>query len=275
MPLQRGQIIIARPGFHLLAHGGHVRLGTGPKENRTRPAIDPLFRSVAATYGSRAVGVVLSGWLNDGTSGLYAIKQCGGLSVVQAPEDAVAPDMPRSAIANVAIDHTVPLRNVASLLNRLTREQAGPEQPVPPEVQVEVDIAARGGQSIAETAALGKPSVIACPDCGGSLTEVRNRDVLRFRCHVGHAFTAEALIADQDEAIERALWSAVKTMEERAAMWQRLADRNAAKGNQRVAITMREHAANSKVESNLIRGLLNAQPQKPHSERRQRIGNTA
>jgi two-component system chemotaxis response regulator CheB len=145
LEIKHGRIILARPGFHLLVRDGHVHLGTGPRENRSKPAIDPLFRSVAATYRGRAIGVVLSGWLNDGTSGLYAIKCCGGLAVAQDPTDALAPEMPRNAIIHVGVDHTAPIGAMAGLLSRLTRENAGPDLPVPPEV-TEADIASHGGQ---------------------------------------------------------------------------------------------------------------------------------
>jgi two-component system chemotaxis response regulator CheB len=256
MKIERGRMILARPGFHLLVRDGHVHLGTGPRENRSKPAIDPLFRSVAATYGGRAIGIVLSGWLNDGTSGVYAIKRCGGLAVAQDPTDALAPEMPRSAIIHAGVDYTARIDAMGELLSQLTRQPAGPDMPVPPEVKVEADIALHGGQSIAQTANLGERSVIACAECGGGLTEIHDGNMLRFRCHTGHAFTAETLIADQSEAVERALLSALKTLEERAAMWTRMADRNEDSGNRRSALRMKEKADISKTEAELIRTLL-------------------
>jgi two-component system chemotaxis response regulator CheB len=258
LQLEKGHIIVARPGFHLLVRDGHVHLGTGPKENRSKPGIDPLFRSVAATYGGRAIGVILSGWLNDGTSGLYAIKRCGGLAVVQDPLDALAPEMPKSAIANVDVDHVVPIAGVGDLLGRLTREPADPDPGVPPEIGVEAQIAMRGGQSIDQTTHLGQPSIMTCADCGGMLTELKEGALLRYRCHVGHAYTAEALLAEQGEAIERALLSAMKTLEERAAMWTRMADRSERKDNRRSALLMQEKARIAKTEADLIRTLLDS-----------------
>lgn len=256
LEIKHGRMILARPGFHLLVRDGHVHLGTGPRENRSKPAIDPLFRSVAATYRGRAIGVVLSGWLNDGTSGLYAVKRCGGVTVAQDPADALAPEMPRSAIIHVGVDHTAPIDAMAGLLSRLTREDAGPDLPVPPEVKVEADIASHGGQSIDQTASLGDRSVLACAECGGGLTEIYEGKMMRFRCHTGHAFTAESLLVDQGEALDRALLSALKTLEERAAMWTRMADRSEDSGNRRSALRMKEQADISKTEAEMIRTLL-------------------
>jgi two-component system chemotaxis response regulator CheB len=258
LEIKHGRIILARPGFHLLVRDGHVHLGTGPRENRSKPAIDPLFRSVAATYRGRAIGVVFSGWLNDGTSGLYAIKRCGGVAVAQDPMDALAPEMPRSAIVHAGVDHIAPIDGMAELLSRLTRETAGPDMPVPPEVKVEADIAFHGGQSINQTATLGDRSVLACAECGGGLTEICEGETVRFRCHTGHAFTADSLLAEQGEAVERALLSALKTLEERAAMWKRMADRNEDGGNRRSALRMKEKADISKTEAELIRMLLDS-----------------
>ncbi len=256
LEIKHGRMILARPGFHLLVRDGHVHLGTGPRENRSKPAVDPLFRSVAAAYRGRAIGVVLSGWLNDGTSGLYAIKRCGGVAVAQDPADALAPEMPRSAIIHAGVDHTAPIDAMAGLLGRLTGEAAGPDMPVPPEVKVEADIAFHGGQSIDQTAALGDRSVLACAECGGGLTEIYEGETVRFRCHTGHAFTADSLLAEQGEAVERALLSALKTLEERAAMWARMADRNEGSGNRRSALRMKEKANISRTEAELIRTLL-------------------
>jgi two-component system chemotaxis response regulator CheB len=141
LPIRNGQIIVARAGFHLLVRAGRVHLGAGPRENRSKPALDPLFRSVAAAYRGRAVGVVLSGWLNDGTAGLYAIKRCGGVAVAQDPAEAIGKDMPRSAIENVSVDHVGRVGELGDIIARLVREEAGPDMPVPGEIQVEAEIA--------------------------------------------------------------------------------------------------------------------------------------
>lgn len=258
LEIRNGLMIIARPGFHLLVREGYVHLGTGPRENRSKPAIDPMFRSAAATYGPRAIGVVLSGWLNDGTSGLYAIKRCGGVAIAQDPRDALAPEMPRSAIVNAGVDHVVPIAGMARLLDELVREKPGPILPVAPEIKVEADIASRGGRAMAETERLGERAGVTCAECGGGLTEIDDGGVVRFRCHTGHAFTAEALLAGQAEAIERALLSALKNMEERAAMWSRMAARHHSDGDPRPALLMQERADISKTEADMLRTLLDS-----------------
>jgi two-component system chemotaxis response regulator CheB len=142
-PIKRGQIYVAPPGVHLLVHDGHLLLRRGPRENMCRPAIDPLFRSAAATYGSRAIAVVLSGALNDGAAGLDAVKRCGGLAVVQDPEDATVPDMPRSALRRVAVDHCLPIAEMADLLTRLVAAPAGEASDIPLSVKVEAAMAAQ------------------------------------------------------------------------------------------------------------------------------------
>jgi two-component system chemotaxis response regulator CheB len=266
LPVRNGQIIVARGGFHMLVRDGRVHLGTGPRENRSKPAVDPLFRSIAATYRGRAIGVVLSGWLNDGTAGLYAIKRCGGVAVVQDPDDAIARDMPQSALRNVPVDYVARLEQIGSLIARLAREEAGPDMPVPSEIQVEADIAARGGDSIAQTSTLGARSIMGCPECGGVLTEMRNGNLLRFRCHTGHSYTAESLLAEQGQAVERALLSAMRTLEERAAMWTRLAERNEDLGNRRTVSAMRKNADDAKTEADALRQILQSRRERVSDE---------
>lgn len=141
--IERRKVYVAGPGKHLLLHDGHMLLSRGPRENMCRPAIDPLFRSAAATFGSRAIGVVLTGALNDGTSGLRAIKRCGGLAVVQDPEDATVNTMPESALRNVNVDHVVSLDELGSLLNGLARQPAGPTPEIPQDIRLETAIAAQ------------------------------------------------------------------------------------------------------------------------------------
>src|SRR4029077_11949840 len=166
-----GQILVAPPDFHLLLQDGHVALRRGPQENRTRPAIDPLFRSAAVAYGPRVVGVVLTGLLDDGAAGLQAIKRCGGTSVVQDPDDAQWPDMPRRALERDNVDHVVTLDQMPALLDRLSREPAGPKLPVPRSLEIEGRIAAQDLGS-ADGPTLGQPSPLSCPVCGGVLNEV-------------------------------------------------------------------------------------------------------
>jgi two-component system chemotaxis response regulator CheB len=195
-PIRSGQIVVAPPDFHLLLQDGHVLLRRGPQENRTRPAIDPLFRSAAVAYGPRVIGVVLTGLLDDGTAGLQAIKRCGGTCVVQDPDDAQWPDMPRRALERDGVDHVATPAEMPALLDRLCREPAGPKLPVPPSLEIEGRIAAQE-LGPADVPTLGEPSALSCPVCGGVLNEVLEDGTARFRCQTGHAFTSEGLVVAQ------------------------------------------------------------------------------
>jgi two-component system chemotaxis response regulator CheB len=220
-PIQRGQILVAPPDFHLLLQHGHVLLRRGPQEHRTRPAIDPLFRSAAVAYGPRVVGVVLTGLLDDGTAGLMAIKRCGGTCVVQDPNDAQWPDMPRRALEHDRIDHVATLAEMPALLDRLCREPAGPKLPVPRNREIEERIAAQELDP-ADAATLGQPSRLSCPLCGGVLNEVLEDGNARFRCQTGHAFTSEGLVVAQSDELERALESAARTHRDRLTQCRRM-----------------------------------------------------
>lgn len=183
---ERGRIYVASPGFHLLLHDDHMLLRRGPRENLARPAIDPLFRSAACSYGARVIGVLLSGSLSDGTSGLRAIKAVGGVTVIQDPQDAAVPDMVRSAQRHVQIDHCVPIAGMGDLLARLASEPAGETLPVPPGVRLEAAVAAQEHSAMSNEDRLGDLSVFVCPECHGPLWEIEDGDMLRFRCHTGH-----------------------------------------------------------------------------------------
>jgi two-component system chemotaxis response regulator CheB len=235
MSVERGHVYIAAPDHHMLVHGDRIRLGRGPRENMTRPAIDPLFRSAALSYGPRAIGVVLSGLLSDGAAGLNAIKRCGGLAVVQDPEDSIADEMPRRAMEATTIDLAVPAARLGDVLSDLSREAAGPSLPVPAEIRLEVDIAAgeridsKGMRKIAD------PAALTCPACGGVLSAVHDGRPLRFRCQVGHAYTADALAKEQEGRVDEALRVALRIIEERAELVRRMAEDGRHSGRRAVA----------------------------------------
>lgn len=221
--LQVGRIYVAGPDHHLLVRPGRVLVRRGPYENRTRPAVNPLFRSAAIAYGSRVIGVVLTGLLDDGTDGLIAIKAVGGTSVVQDPADAEWPSMPRNALQRDHVDHTVALDEMGTLLSRLSREEAGPSIPAPEDYMVEDRIAAQDFASIEpglETP--GRASPISCPDCGGVLNQIETDKEIRFRCQVGHAFTPLGLAATQSDELERALGVAVRTHRDRMRLFDQM-----------------------------------------------------
>jgi two-component system chemotaxis response regulator CheB len=226
-PLRPGRIYVAAPDRHLLVHEGHLRVVHGPRENNHRPAVDPLFRSAARAYGPRVVGVVLSGSLDDGTAGLHAVKRRGGVAVVQDPAEALFPGMPQHALANVAVDHVLPLADLAPLLVRLAHSEA-PDPGVndmADDMDLETHMAEMDPAALGGTGRLGPPSGFSCPDCGGSLFELHDGQLLRYRCRVGHAYSPESLAAGQSAAVEEALWVAFRALEERAALLRRMARR--------------------------------------------------
>jgi two-component system chemotaxis response regulator CheB len=222
-PIAPNRIYIAPPDFHMLLEGERVRIVRGPKENRHRPAIDPLFRSAAWAYGPRVVGAVLTGYLDDGAAGLWAIKSCGGTTVVQDPTDALQPEMPQNALLSNQIDHVVPLHQMAALFVRLARSPIdGARGHAQPEsVKTEVGFATLD-RDINDMASLGRLSPFTCPACRGALWELQDGGQLRYRCHTGHAFTGDSLLAEQTASIEEGLYSALRAVEEKAAALQRL-----------------------------------------------------
>jgi two-component system chemotaxis response regulator CheB len=250
--ISRGNIYVAPPDMHMLLRPGHVILRRGPHENRTRPAIDPLFRSAAVAYRSRVVGVVLSGLLDDGSAGLLAIKACGGLCVVQQPDDAMWPEMPRNALAHDKVDYSLPVADLPDLLNRLVKEPAGPMPPIPNHLILEAGIAAQEAPMVPETAQLGRPSRLSCPQCGGVLNEVSEPGTTRFRCQIGHAFTAESLVAAQDDELERALESALRMHRERVVLFRRMQDKSEAQQLPHAAARWRAGADESEHSANVI-----------------------
>jgi two-component system chemotaxis response regulator CheB len=223
--IRRGCVFVAPSGTHMLVHDHHILLRRGPRENLARPAIDPLFRSAASSYGPRTVGVVLTGFLNDGTAGLRAIKRCGGVAVVQDPRDADVPDMPRSALRHVDVDHVAPLASLGALLDRLVREPVDRAPEIPVEIRLEAAVAAQELASIEIEDRLGTRSPFSCPECHGSLWELAEGDLLRYRCHVGHAFTADAVLHAQERESEGLLWALLRSQRERAALSRRMAER--------------------------------------------------
>jgi len=221
-----------------------------------RPAIDPLFRSAAASFRGRVIGVVLSGALNDGTAGLLAIKRCGGLAVVQSPAEAAVPDMPRSAIRHVDVDHVVDSAEMGPLLARLVRERAGPEMVVPRDIRMETAIAAQGLSGMTVEDQLGAPSRFTCPECHGALWEIEDGDIVRYRCHVGHGFTADALLSAQTTEIDVTLETLLRSHQERAALARRMARRERTKNSTNLASHFEARAKEYEENAQLLRKLM-------------------
>jgi two-component system, chemotaxis family, protein-glutamate methylesterase/glutaminase len=226
-----GHVYVASPDRHLLVVDGKFRLGNGPRENLARPAIDPLLRSIAMSYGPRAVAVLLSGMLDDGVSGLDAIKRCGGVAVVQDPADALVPGMPAAAVAKVkALDLVARADALPALLQDLLDEPAGWPVPVPDDIRLEVQIAAGDIGNTKELGPYASPSSMTCPSCGGVMSEMTGQVPLRYRCQVGHAMTAEVMASQQEGAIDEAIRIALRVIEERAQLVARMADESRAAG---------------------------------------------
>jgi two-component system chemotaxis response regulator CheB len=257
-PVKKGRIYVAPPDFHLLMERGRVCLGHGPKENRHRPAADALFRTAAVAYGPRVVGVVLTGARDDGSAGLRAIKRRGGVAVVQDPEDALFPGMPESALRYADVDYCLPLAEIPPILDRVTREEAKEEgaYPVPDDMEIESKIAGLDPTAMASDERPGELSAFSCPECSGPLYEIQDGQLIRFRCRVGHAYTADSVLNGKTEALENALYVAFNTLEESAAMAERLAARSREQQNNHAARRFEERARDSRRRAAVIRGVL-------------------
>ena len=255
--IQPGRIYVAPPDRHLAIEDSRVHLSRNATENGHRPAIDVLFRSAARSYGSRVVGVVLTGNLDDGTAGLAAIKRCGGVAVVQDPGEADYPAMPESAIANVEVDHVVPVAEIGQLLDQLLREPR-PEVPVDcdPLVEEEPDAMGTGRDDIGKANEVGEPSALTCPDCGGTLFERPREPLLHFRCRTGHAYSPESLLAKQSEALEAALWAALRSLEENAALARRMEKRAGEQGRRHSSRRYKQRAADAEKHAKALREML-------------------
>ncbi|WP_298904277.1 chemotaxis protein CheB [uncultured Nostoc sp.] len=255
-----GRIYVALPDHHLLVEPGYLRLTRGATENRCRPAIDPLFRSAARTYGQRVIAVLLTGMLDDGTAGLMAVKIRGGVAIVQNPDDAMYSEMPRNAIENLDnIDHILPLSDIPSILVALVNRpmEVEPENPVSNKMEFETQIAQLNLEAVENQGDRpGKPSTFGCPDCGGVLWELEEGNFLGFRCRTGHAYSAKSLLATQSDALDDALWIAFRALEEKAALSHRMALRMEARNLSSAAKRLKEEAHNALERSAIIREVL-------------------
>jgi two-component system chemotaxis response regulator CheB len=255
-PIQSGNIYVAPPDHHLLAARGQLMARRGPRENGSRPAIDPMLRSVAISFGGRAIGVVLTGTLSDGSSGLQAIKRCGGITVVQDPADAEFPDMPRNALSLTPVDHVVPLDRIGPLLAKLVRQPAGSSPQSPADLALEVRIAAQHDAGVELPEQLGERSVLTCPECSGLLWEIKDGNLTRFRCHAGHAYSLEKLAEDQMNETDRALATALRALDERIVILRKLADEAAALQRDNMARQWNERANEYQKQAEVIRRAL-------------------
>jgi two-component system, chemotaxis family, protein-glutamate methylesterase/glutaminase len=252
--IRPGYIYVAPPDYHMIIEPGRVRLSRGPKENRFRPAVDPLFRSAAQVYGPRVVGIILSGALDDGTSGLWIIKKLGGTTVVQDPDDALLSSMPRNAMTYVKVDYSLPSTDIAALMVRLSTSKVRDygECKVPERTESEIRISKEDNSLKASVNQFGEPSVYTCPECHGVLMKLEEGGRLRFRCHTGHAYSSEALLASISEAVEDSVWNAVRSIQEKIMLLEHLSEHLRNTGDKRADEFMLK-AKEAQARSDLLR----------------------
>ena len=256
---------IAPPDHHLLIEGDRVLVKRGPKENRFRPSIDALFRSAAYEHGSRVIGIVLSGLLDDGTSGLWTIQRMGGISIIQDPHDAEFPNMPRSVLEYVDVDHMVPVAYMGPLLAELVRQEVNGKPLLSQEelkrLEVEINIASQKNAFEMGIHNMGDPSLLTCPECSGALVELKEGRLTRYRCHTGHAFIASSLLADVTKSVEENIWKAVRGLEEAFMLLEREARECEETGNKKEAALLLARAAEYREKGRQLHKIANEHKQ--------------
>jgi two-component system, chemotaxis family, protein-glutamate methylesterase/glutaminase len=268
-PVQTGHIYVARPDYHLTLESGLVRVQRGPRENRHRPAIDPLFRTAARFYGPRVIGIILSGLLDDGSAGLYAVKQRGGIAIVQDPADAAWSEMPQHALHYASPQYVLRADDIAPSLVKIVTAHSGetvmrrPSTKIRPAKSTKAPLQLAREANPAVEANLesaysdegeGTPSVFACPECHGVLWELKDGKLVRFRCRVGHSFTSENLALELSQKSETALWAAMRALEEKAAMQRRVAD--SLDGEKPASRRLRDQATADDTNAKVVRDMI-------------------
>ena len=254
-PIENGHIYIAPPNEHLVLTRDQIVVGYGPRENSWRPSIDVLFRSAAAAYNSQVIGIILTGFLNDGTSGMMAVKQSGGVAIVQDPNEAEVPDMPLSVLNNMEVDYSIGLSRMGETLRHVMAQKPEPVEP-PAEIVAEAQLAARMAVGIDKVSRLGNRSVYSCPDCGGGLWKIEDEGLTRYRCYTGHTYDEAELLAKQGEGVEATLWVAVRMMEERSTLYIKIAKEHQKRGIQRIAASYQQQAGELKYHIDSLKKIL-------------------
>src|SRR5688500_3045138 len=252
-----GHIYIAMPDHHLMVKGTKMLLGRGPMENRYRPSIDALFRSAAVSYNSKVIGVILTGMLEDGASGMYAIKKAGGICIIQDPNEAKYPDMPRAVLNVLKPDYSLPVSEMGDAIREaVVTLQKKKKVKLPDDLVKEAEIAERVNIGIEQVQDLGQKSNISCPECGGGLWEIKDNGFTRYRCHVGHAFSEEGLMTSMEASTESTLWIALRMIDERKNLLQQIGDKESKKGNRKLAATYSERARELEVHAEKLKEIL-------------------
>lgn len=255
-PIQPGRIYVAPPDRHLLIDDSRILLSRNATENGHRPAVDVLFRTAARVYRQRVIAVVLTGNLDDGTAGLAMVKRYGGIAVVQDPKEADYPSMPASAIANVQVDHVLPLADIGPLLDELVRQPLPPESDSGLREEEGQEPTAMREQLEADGSESGLASGFTCPECGGALFEKPGKKPLHFRCRTGHAYSPESLLAKQSETLESALWAALRSLEENAALARRMEVRLRERGGNKAGERYSKRAEDAEKHAAFLRSIL-------------------
>lgn len=226
MNMESGKIYLAPPEHHLLVDDGAMRLNQSPEENKYRPSIDVLFRSAAVHLGNRVIGIVLTGMMEDGSSGMYAVKSCGGLCIIQDPLEADYPDMPRNVLKTIEVDYVAQLGEIPVIIRDIMEKPLPPIIPIPNELKIEVELTEKIMSDISHLKEISHRSDFVCPDCGGGLWEIKNDPTHRYRCHTGHVYTEKLLHELQDLQIKESIWISIRMLEEKRNMLQLLIRRN-------------------------------------------------
>ncbi len=251
--LEHGNVYVAPPNAHLLYTDQHLVLSGGARENHARPSINKLFRSAAAVHGLRTIGVLLTGMLDDGVAGLRAIRETGGIAVVQDPEDAPYPDLPAAAVAASAADQVLPIVGIAAALIALAGQPVGASTTSPRNVEIEADMDLTNDATPERMSLLGAQSSLSCPDCEGPMWEIGDERLRRYRCYLGHSHSAHDILARQSVDIESALWSAVRALGERATTLETLAGDSTRLGRPQIAAIYTERAKDTRAQADLAR----------------------
>ena len=260
--LQPGHIYFAPVDRHLLIDGVMLRVSHGPRENGFRPAVDPMFRTAARSFGKRVAGIVLSGSLGDGSFGLASIKRAGGVTIIQDPEEAIVPSMPLSALRGVEIDYVISASQMAPLIVKLANGRPKGGAPMSAESSSRLEPADRG-DDLASGPPPGELTPLTCPECGGSLWEQSENHQMHYRCHVGHAYSAESLLQYHSQEVEAALWTALRVLEEHAVLQERMALRAESQQLAAAARQFQQRADDSRRQAGTLRNVLLSPPPAP------------
>jgi two-component system chemotaxis response regulator CheB len=252
-----GRMYVAPANIHLAVEDGRLRYDGGPRENASRPSIDVLFRTAASARGRSVIGVLLSGSLYDGTAGMAAIQSHGGRTIVQDPRDAQFADMPRNVLQTMDVDAVLPAAQIAPQICRFVSDLNEAGAAAEPVETVEV------------------PTRFVCPDCGGVLSESTTGDVRTYRCHTGHAYSESGLLLKQDEQVENAMWSAVRVLEERAELCERVSRRLSQRSHDVSAKHMERQALRARRHADALRSVLANQGERLEAARDQRLAEEA